>query len=98
MNDHEQIEKLRAFAINHGLPKTDMALYDVRCPYCGKSDRIRLLETPEELGETISTSELDSYEGFWRGIAESTGSLGVCKFCQHIVKLGENGQAEPLTA
>ena len=97
MPNHERIEQLRVFAINHGLPKRDMALYDVRCPYCGKSDRIRLLETPEELGKTLGADELDLYEGFWREIAGSTGSPGICKFCQNVLKLGENGRAEPLT-
>ena len=97
MPNHERIEQMRSLAINHGLPKTDMALYDVRCPYCGKSDRIMLLETPEELGKTLGADELDSYESIWREIAETTGSIGICKFCQNVLKLGKKGRAEPLT-
>ena len=97
MNDHEQVEQLRTFAINHGLPKTDMALYGVRCPYCGKSDRIRLLETPEELTTIFNSTDLEIYRSFYKEIAETTGSMGVCKFCQNVLKLGENGPPEPLT-
>ncbi len=96
MNTYEHIEKLRTFAIHHGLPKTDMALYDVRCPYCGKSDRIRLLETPGELDGDISAPDLESYAGFWKELVETSGSLGLCKFCQNILKMGENGRPEPL--
>lgn len=41
---NESVQKLRQFVIDHGLPKTDMALFGIKCLYCGKSDRIRQLE------------------------------------------------------
>lgn len=97
MSEHEQIEQLRMFTINHGLPKTDMALYDVRCPYCGKSDRIRVLESPDELTGSINATDLETYKSLWNEILDASSSLGVCKFCQHVLKLGENGRADPLT-
>jgi hypothetical protein len=96
LSDHEQIEQLRMLTINHGLPKTDMALYDVRCPYCGKSDRIRVLETPGQLIRCINAADFDIYKDVWNKVAGPKDSLGLCKFCQHVVKLEKNGRAEPL--
>ena len=49
METNEAAEVLKTFVLTHGLPKTDMALFGIKCPYCGKSDRIRELEEPDAL-------------------------------------------------
>jgi hypothetical protein len=47
METNEIVQKFQQFVVDHGLPKTDMALFGIKCPYCGKSDRIRQLEDPD---------------------------------------------------
>jgi hypothetical protein len=42
LETNEAAEKLKTFVLTHGLPTTDMALFGIKCPYCGKSDRINL--------------------------------------------------------
>ena len=68
LNNNEAVERLKLFAICHGLPQTDMALFGIKCPYCGKSDRIRALEKPDEIKNGIIylkggdlTEELQNY-------------------------------------
>ncbi len=89
MNNNEAVELLKSFAIRHGLPQTDMALFDIKCPYCGKSDRIRTLESPNELKNCIDPDDLLKYSELWMSLAPSGRSLGVCKFCQNPIELIE---------
>ena len=97
MSNNEVIQKLQQFVIEHGLPKTDMALFGIRCPYCGKSDRIRELEEPDELQEGMDPEEFKKYEELWKNLTQSKGSLGVCKFCNSPLGISvERGKAEPL--
>ena len=97
MSNNEVIQKLQQFVIEHGLPKTDMALFGIRCPYCGKSDRIRELEEPDELQEGMDPEEFKKYEELWKNLTQSKGSLGVCKFCNNPLGISmERGKAEPL--
>ena len=96
VNANDLLEQLKAFTIDHGLPKTDMALFDTRCPYCGKNDRIRPLEHPDDLSQTITPEEMKTYNGLWKQFAVSEGSLGVCKFCQNPLRLNGNRQVEAL--
>ena len=97
LNNNEAVELLKSFAIRYGLPQTDMALFDIKCPYCGKSDRIRTLENPDELKNGIDPDDLLQYSELWMNLAPSGGSLGVCKFCQNPLELIEGkGRAEAL--
>jgi hypothetical protein len=97
MGTNEVIQKLQQFVIEHGLPKTDMALFGIRCPYCGKSDRIRELEDPDELQEAMDPEDIKEYAEFWMNLTQSGGSLGVCKFCNNPLSLFlEEGKAEGL--
>jgi len=97
LNKNEAVDRLKSFAIRLGLPKTDMALFDIKCPYCGKSDRIRTLENPDELKNGIDPDDLLLYSEIWMSLAPSGGFLGVCKFCQNPLELIEGeGRAEAL--
>jgi hypothetical protein len=97
MEFNESVQKLRQFVINHGLPKTDMALFGIKCLYCGKSDRIRQLEIPDELYGKIDPLDFETYSDLWMRLAQSGDSLGICKFCQNLLKLYmEKGKAEAL--
>ena len=97
MEFNEMVEKLREFVLQHGLPKTDMALFGIKCPYCGKSDRIRQLEEPEELGGGIQPEEMQKYSYYWKSLTLGESSIGVCKFCQNPLKIsGKEGKAETL--
>jgi hypothetical protein len=49
LETNEAVEELKKFVLEHSLPKTEMALFGILCPYCGKSDRIRQLENPQAL-------------------------------------------------
>lgn len=93
----EVLERLRRFILENGLPRKDMALFGVKCPYCGKSDRIRKLETPEELGKSLSDERLDVYRDLLATLLRGPVSLGVCKFCQSPLRLSPGcPDAEPL--
>jgi hypothetical protein len=97
MDKSEAMAELKFFVLDHGLPKTEMALFGIKCPYCGKSDRIRQLEPPQELQGALPEVDLQQYTLLWQGLAEKDGLLGICKFCLNPLKLHlEEGLAEPL--
>jgi hypothetical protein len=94
MNDN--IDKLRIMVIELGLPRTDMALCGIACPYCGKTDRIRELEPPEALDGGLGEHDKILYTVLWRQLAPEDGRLGVCKFCHNPLGLTDRHQAQPL--
>jgi hypothetical protein len=93
---NEAVEELKTFVLQHGLPQTDMALFGIMCPYCGKSDRIRELEEPDALTEKMDSNNLAIYFNLWDQLTRSKGSLGVCKFCQNLLLLQDKANAIPL--
>ena len=96
MEMNQAVEKLKMFVLKHGLPRTDMALFGILCPYCGKSDRIRELEEPNALKEKMDAKHMAIYLELWEQLTRSNGSLGVCKFCQNLIELQEKAGALPL--
>lgn len=93
----DSLERLRRFILENSLPREDMALFGVKCPYCGKSDRIRQLETPDDLKKSMSEDHLGVYQDLWTSFLRGPGALGVCKFCQTPLRLPSGGgDAEPL--
>lgn len=97
MESNEAIQILQQFILDNSLPKTDMALFGVKCPYCGKSDRIRQLENPEELHGKSDLEDIQRYSDLWAYFKQSNVSLGVCKFCHNPLKIyDKSGNAEPL--
>jgi len=97
MEINEATQKLQQFIIGHNLPKTDMALFGIKCPYCGKPDRIRQLEEPEILNGEMEPEVLVEYDELWTILSEPDGSLGVCKFCQNPLKISvEKGRAQAI--
>jgi hypothetical protein len=92
------IEKLHKILIEEGLPQTDRGLYGLKCPYCGKSDRIRELEPPHVLESVLGSSALSVYEEIWHRFEMPASALGVCKFCQNPLRIPSTGTlAVPLT-
>ena len=89
----EALEELRQFVIANELPRTDLALFGVRCPYCGKSDRIRKLEAPDDLKTYIQAQDWIVYQNLWENVRQPGGWPGVCRFCQNILHLTDSGQA-----
>jgi len=96
LETNEAAEKLKTFVLTHGLPKTDMALFGIKCPYCGKSDRIRELEEPDALREKMDSENMATYFSLWDQLASLNGSPGVCKFCQNLLLLEDKANAVPL--
>jgi hypothetical protein len=96
VKNHGAVDHLKFFIIQHDLPKTDFALFNVKCPYCGKSDRIRQLEPPDSLNSQFNPQDLTEYTKIWHNFARPGDSLGVCKFCDMPLKLINNSSAEPL--
>jgi hypothetical protein len=96
MARHQDIEQLRQFVLEHGLPLADLALFGVRCPYCGKSDRVRALESPEKLETDLPGEERSDYRRLWESLVSGDPGLGVCKFCQNILRLLGGNRAESL--
>ena len=66
MSSIETMEDLRQFVMEHGLPATEMTLFGVKCPYCGKSDQIKKLESPDDLTDVIETDALAAYSSFFK--------------------------------
>jgi hypothetical protein len=89
-------EELKTFVLKHDLPRTDMALYGIKCPYCGKSDRIRQLEEPDALSEKMDSKQMAIYFSLWEQLTRSNGSLAVCKFCQNVLLLQDKANAAPI--
>lgn len=96
MDPRHALETLEKLIIENGLPRTDMALFGVSCPYCGKSDRIRPLEPPGNGDLDLSDEDRAGYEALWRQLAPPGMGLGVCKFCQNPLALGTGGDARSL--
>ena len=97
MDKREALSQIRQFVLAHGLPRTDMTYFGIRCPYCGKSDRIRLLETPEELNGDLLTADLEHYKVLWGSLVNEDVTLGICKFCLNALRLDlDKDLAQPL--
>ena len=96
MKTNDIIEQLKQIIIAHGLPQTDMALFGVSCPYCGKSDRIRQLDPPQMLSAVIG-QETAAYADTYNQLSVPESSMGVCKFCLNIVRLAKNGIANQIS-
>ena len=96
MDTNEAAEVLKTFVLMHGLPQTDMALFGIKCPYCGKTDRIRELEEPDVLTRKMDSKNMAIYLNLWDQLARSNEALGVCKFCQNLLLLQDKAGALPL--
>ena len=84
MTNWEQIERYRNLIRDLGLPKRDLALFGIRCPYCGKSDRINPLEKPEDLEPCP-----EDYRKLWEQFGQE-GDLVVCKFCEVLLVMDKD--------
>jgi len=73
-----------------------MALFGIKCPYCGKTDRIRELEEPDVLTRKMDSKNRAIYFNLWDQLTRSNGALGVCKFCQNLLLLQDKAGALPL--
>lgn len=96
MKNHEAVDQLGRLILTHDLPESDFTLYNIRCPYCGKPDRIRELESPEDLNSRLTPRDLTAYSEIWQQFTRPDESLGVCKFCNNPVKLTGSNSAQPL--
>lgn len=94
----EAIEQIKLFVIENDLPKTDMGIFGIRCPYCGKSDRIRKLEPPDALTGRLNARDMLVYATLWHQLDPlDVSCLGVCRFCQNPLELFMNeGHAKTL--
>ncbi len=80
---HAAVEQLKTLIITNGLPQTDMALFGIKCPYCGKSDRIHKLEPPDDLPKSVKAEVAVQYGVLWHQLNPGASLLGVCKFCHY---------------
>jgi hypothetical protein len=96
MDRNQAVEEFKHFIMEHDLPGADMALFGVRCPYCGKSDRIRELEPPGRLESRFPVDQAARYAGLWSTLADADGRLAVCKFCRNVLALDGQQRAVPL--
>jgi hypothetical protein len=97
LENHEAIQNLKSLIIENDLPRTDMALFGIKCPYCGKSDRIHRLEPPHALARSLNSTRLSQYADLWQRLDSLQAGLGVCKFCLNPLALDTKaGQARAL--
>ncbi|GAB4268522.1 MAG: hypothetical protein Kow0092_22290 [Deferrisomatales bacterium] len=73
-------ERFRQLVLELGLPRPGTAYVGLRCPYCGKADRIHRLERPEELADPPV-----AYGELWRRYGAG-GELVVCTFCRQLLQ------------
>ena len=92
----EALEQLKEIILAYDLPRTEMTLFGIKCPYCGKSDRIRRLESVDELAETLSAADGQRLVSLARRLMPDGRELGVCKFCLNPVRLSGRDPARML--
>jgi hypothetical protein len=97
MDRRQATASIKRLIIECELPRTDMALFGILCPYCGKTDRIRRLEPPPDLEGVLLEADLEVYRSVWSILALNGEDLGVCKFCFNVLRLNpDEGLAEPV--
>jgi len=90
-------ESLKSVALEKELPDMEYALFGVRCPYCGKMDRIRPLEPPDRVDRIRLGASFEAYESAWGRLGSSGHGVGVCWFCRNVVVLPPGmSSAEPV--
>ena len=96
MDSREAAASIKRLIIECELPRTDMALFGILCPYCGKTDRIRQLEPPSNLEGVLAEADLEVYKSVWNILVLNGEDLGVCRFCFNPLRLNlDQGLAEP---
>ena len=91
MTSWKDIEGYRQLIRELELPRENFALFGLRCPYCGKSDRIKRLEKPEDL-ETCP----EEYHRLWKKFG-GEGDLVFCGFCEGLLVMNKDrSSATPL--
>jgi hypothetical protein len=99
MNTYENVQALKQFVIDHALPRSDMALFGIKCPYCGKSDRIRPLENPPDLPGGFDPGTVKMYTELCMDLTLPYGFLGVCKFCHNLLEIIRGrSEAQPVVS
>ena len=84
MDAFAELEKFKSLVLQLELPRHDFALFGVKCPYCGKTDRIHKLEEPDEINGAPA-----EYGEVWNKYRPK-GELSVCTFCRQILALSES--------
>lgn len=87
------IEEIKNVVMDLDLPREDTILFGLVCPYCGKNDRVRPLEPPDELEGQLEKSDLEIYQGLWNNLrrgGEKSAGLAVCKFCRNVMRINSN--------
>jgi hypothetical protein len=75
----KEIERFKQIILELGLPRQDYALFGLKCPYCGKSDRINPLESPEQMEDCP-----EEYQKLWLQFG-AQGDPVLCKFCLQVL-------------
>jgi len=80
--EFKDVEGFRSLIIELDLPQRANILFGVRCPVCGKTDRICLLEPPDELAGNLG--QYARYIELWSLLKVDGEYLAVCKFCGYL--------------
>ncbi len=96
MDGRQATEAIKRLIIECELPRTEMALFGVLCPYCGKTDRIRRLDPPSDLEGVLRAADFNVYKELWHLLVANGGELGFCRFCLTPLRLNmDEGLALP---
>ena len=87
MANFEALDNLKTLILENDLPRTDTAHFGIKCPYCGKSDRIQRLEAPRDLTGVLESEKLKIYSDLWQQINPCEKCLGICMFCRNLLNL-----------
>jgi len=83
--EFKDVEEFRGLITELALPRHADVLFGIRCAVCGKSDRISLLESPEELDGKLA--KYDRYKELWSMCKIQNDELAVCKFCGYVLSI-----------
>jgi hypothetical protein len=70
----------------NGISSQEVVL--AKCPFCGKTDRIRLIPLDQPKDEPPD----QEYQAAIEMLSSPGGTLGICRFCLNVVQVHKQGQ------
>ncbi len=89
MDEFDAAEVLKLYWLGQSDTISSQQIFLAMCPFCGKGDRIHLLDHKD----TNLLASDDNYRAAWEKLSSSERLPGICQFCQNVVIIRE-GHAE----
>lgn len=89
MDEFDATEVLRLYWLDRSDTISSQQIISATCPFCGKSDRIHVLNQDDK---KFLASD-NNYWAAWEKLCSSESSPAFCQFCQNVVII-RGGHAE----